>query len=296
MGVSTMAFLPDEPQKLLIPCEGNVVAILDLQGNIEQRISPEGLDNSIIMSIQSNTLSGEREIGILTLDNMFYLFDESFQFLATHKAEIQHFRFAQLQYYGEELLLLALNGTVRAVDLQRVKRWEHHFEGLPNQISSAMIDDQLRVLVSRSASEDSILVLSPEGQAFEPIDIAFGRHVIWFQAMGSTIYTLVESTDTGDVRFAGLDMTGKSQWSRLLPPGEYEVDPIYVPSKKRWLVPSPSGEILVFDQIGNVVDTFSLDIIPTGLICLEINGETLLIIADGETVSAWKMGSLSTPL
>jgi hypothetical protein len=296
IGVNAMAFLPDEPRKLLIPYAGNLVAILDMQGNVLQKNenAPEGLDDAIIMNIQGNALSDEREVGILTLDGTFYLFDESFQSLATHKPEIRHFRF--VQHDGEELLLLALNDTVRAVDLQRAKRWEHHFEGLPNQISSAMIDDQLRVLVSCSASADSILVLSPEGQAFEPIDIAFGRHVIWFQAMGSTIYTLLENTDTGDVRFAGLDMTGKSQWSRLLPPGEYEVDPIYVPGKKRWFVPSPSGEILVFDQIGNVIDTFSLDVIPTGLICLEINGETLLIVADGETVSAWKMGSISTPL
>ena len=294
MGVSTMAFLPDEPHKLLIPCEGNVVAVLDLQGNILQRFSPEGLDDSIIMNIQGNALSDEREIGILTLDSTFYLFDESFQPLATHKAGIRHFRF--VQHCGEELLLLVLNGAVRAVDSQRTKRWEHLFEGVPNQISSAVIDDQPRVFVSCSASEDSILMLSPEGSAFEPIDIAFGRHVIWFQVVGSTIYTLLESTDTGDVRFSGLDMTGKSQWSRLLPPGEYQVPPVYVPSKRRWLVPSPSGEVLVFDRIGNVIDTFSLDIIPTGLLCLEIDGETLLIIADGETVSAWKMESISTPL
>jgi len=287
MGVSTMAFLPDEPRKLLIPCEGNVVAVLDLQGNILQRFSPEGLEGSIIMNIQSNALSEEREIGIITLDSTFYLFDEAFESLATHKPEIRHFRF--IQHDDEELLLLALGGAVRAVDSQRAKRWEYHFEGMPNQISSATMDNQPHVLVSYSASEDSILVLSPEGSAFEPIDIAFGRHVIWFKVAGSTIYTLLESADTGDVRFSGLDMTGKSQWSRLLPPGEYEVAPVYVPSKRRWLVPSPSGEILVFDLIGNMIDTFSLDIIPTGLLCLEVDGETLLIVADGETVSAWKM-------
>jgi len=287
MGVSTMAFLPDEPRKLLVPCEGNVVAVLDLQGNLLQRISPEGLEGSIIMNIQGNTLSEEREIGILTLDSTFYLFDEAFQSLATHKPEIRHFRF--IQHHGEELLLLALGDAIRAVDSQRTKRWEYHFEGIPNQISSTTMDNQPRVLVSYSTSEDSILVLSPEGSAFEPMRIPFGRHVVWFQVVGSTTYTLLESTGTGDIRFSGLDMTGRSLWSRLLPPGEYEVVPVYIPSKRRWLVPSPNGEILVFDLVGNVIDTFSLNIVPTGLLCLEIDKETLLIVADGETVSAWKI-------
>jgi hypothetical protein len=108
--------------------------------------------------------------------------------------------------------------------------------------------------------------------------------------LDSTIYTLLENMDTGDIRFVGFDRRGKSLWSRLLPAGEYEVDPVYVPNEKKWLVPTPVGDIYVFDLIGNMVDTFSLNIIPTGLLCAEVNGETLLIVADGETVSAWKFG------
>jgi len=286
IGVDTMAFLPEEPQKLLVPCLGNVVATLDLQGSELQRVSPEGLGDSIIMNIQDNFLSENRRIGILTLDGKFHLYDETFKPIAIYEEEIRCFRFVQHQ--GEELLLLAVNGAVRAIDSQGATCWEYPFEGMPNQISSVMIEDQLRVLVSCSSSEDSILVLLPDGSALEPVGIPFGRHVLWFHVVGSTIYTLLESTDTGDVRFVGFDRHGKSQWSRLLPPGEYEVDPVYVSSKKKWLVPSPSGEILVFDQIGNMIDTFSLNIIPTGLLCLEVDGETLLIVADGETVSAWK--------
>jgi hypothetical protein len=79
----------------------------------------------------------------------------------------------------------------------------------------------------------------------------------------------------------------------LLPDGEYEVEPVYVASEQKWLVPSPGGGIFVFDLIGNMLETFSLDIIPTGLLCVEVGGETLLIITDGEAVSAWKVSSLS---
>ena len=296
IGVNTMDYFPTEPRKLLIPFAGNVVAILDLQGNELQRISPNGLEDSIIMDIRSNFSSENRKIGIRTLDNTFYLFGDTFKPLAladdesgkNKMEEAQCFRF--VQHYAEELLVLAKNGVVRTFDSRGILRWEYPLEGVPYLVSSAVIEDQLRVLVSYTASEDSILMFSPEGLALEPVAIPFGRHALWFQAVDSTIFTLLENTDSGDVRFVGFDMTGKSQWSRLLPPGEYEVPPVFVPGERKWLVPTPSGEIWVFDQIGNVIDKFSLNLVPTGLLCLEIDGETMLLVADGETVSAWKMG------
>ena len=295
IGADTMAFLPDDPQKLLIPCEGNIVAILDLQGNVLQKIAPAELEGSIIRDIQSNSLADIRKIGILTLDNTFYLFDESFKPLAydnvdpgnDKKEEIWHFRF--VPHCGEELLLLAVSGAVRALNPQGTIRWEYLFDGVPNHIALAMVENQHRVLVSCTTSQDLILMLSPEGTVFKPVKIDFGRHVLWFQVEGSTIYALYENTDKGEVRFIGFDMLWQSQWSRLLPFSEYEVEPVYVPREKKWFVPLPNGEIWVFDLIGNV-DTLSLNIIPTGLLCLEVDDETLLIIADGKTVSAWKIG------
>ena len=295
IGVDTMAFFSDEPRKLLVPCEGDAVVVLDLKGNVLQKISPAGLDADIIMNIQCNSMSRERRVGITTLDNTFHLFDEAFTPLSIFSTEsagntketIRCFRF--IQHFAEELLLLASSGSVRAVDSRGILRWEYSFEGEPNQISSAELEEQFRVLISCSAEQDFVLVLSPEGRALKSVDMAFSRHVLWFQVVGSTMYAILENTDTGDVRFVGFDMTGKSQWSRLLPSGEYEVDPVYAARAKKWLVPTPSGEFWVFDQIGNVVDKFSLDTVPTGLLCLEIDGETLLTVADGKTVSAWKM-------
>ena len=293
IGVNTMALLPDEPRKLLLPYAGNLVAILDVQGNVLQKeIAPEGLDDSIIVNILGN--SDNQRLGILTLDGKFCLFDETFKSLAVYEEEIRHFRF--IRYREEELLLLALSGVVRAVDSRGTTRWEYSLEGMPNQISTAMIENQLRILVSCSASHDSILMLTPDGAALEPVGVPIGWQILWFGHRNSMdadiIYTLWENPDSGDIRFAGLDRTGKSQWSqwsRSLPPGEYEVVPVYVPSENRWLVSTPGGEIWVFDPIGNV-ETFSLNVVPTGWLCLEVDGETLLIVADGETVSAWKFG------
>ena len=287
IGVDTMTSFLNEPQRLLVPYEGNVVAVLNLQGNILQRTAPEGLDDGIVINIQGNTLPGDPKVGTITLDSTFYLFDKSFEPLAVHE-DIRCFRF--VPYREEELLVLAASSVVWSVDSQGTVRWEHPVEGVPNQISATVIDGQPRVLVSCSAAEDSILSFSPAGTVFEPIEIPFARHVIWFQVAGSTIYTLLENTDTGDVRFVGFDLTGKSLWSRLLPSGEYEANPVYVSRERKWLVPSPSGDILVFDMIGNMVDTFSLDVVPTGLLCLEVDGETLLIVADSKTVSAWTLG------
>ena len=292
MSVYTMTLLSDETPTLLVPYEGNLVAILDLKGKIlrKEKESPKGLEDSTIRNVQSNFISEKRRIGIITFDGKFHLFDVFFKPVETIKEEVLHFRF--IRHREEELLLLAVKGAVRAMDPQGTVHWEHTIEGMPNQISSAMIDDQPRIFVSCSASQDSFLILSPEGVALKPIEIPFGRHILWFQVVGTTIYSLVEYADTDDVRFVGYDMTGKSQWSRLLPTGEYEVNPVYVSNKKMWFVPTPSGEIWVFDHIGNKIDAFSLDTIPTGLLCLEINGETLLIVTDGETVSALKMTAL----
>ena len=301
-GADTMAFVLDEPRRLLIPCKGNMVAVVDLQGNKLQEILPEGLDATIIMDIQGDSMPNERRIGITTLDNSFHLFDDTFRPLAFNRGKpdgdtkeaIRCFRL--VRYFSEELLLLATSNTVRALDSRGILCWEYSFEGVPKQISSAVIDGQLRVLISCSASQDSILVLSLDGTALDPVGIPVGWNVLWFGHQSSmntdTIYVLWENPDTGSVRFAGLDRTGKSQWSqwsRSLPSGEYEVDPVYVPSRKEWFVPTPNGEIWVFNQIGNVVDKFSLDVVPTGLLCLEVDGEAMLIVADGETVSALKI-------
>ena len=301
VGASTMAFSPRNPPQLFIPYEGNLVAVVDLQGNVLQRIEPEGLENTIVMGIRCSLFSEKQRIGILTLDRRFHLFDESFQPLAVwegasddgKKENVQDFLF--FPHYNEELLLLAMqqeadSGLIRAMDTRGMVHWEHSFAGIPNQIASGVMDGWWNsVLVSRTTSQDSILILSSDGEVTSPVEIPFGRYAIWFHVLGSTIYALLENEDTGDVRFAGLDRQGKSLWSRLLPPGEYEVDPVFVWRERRWLVPSPNGEILVFDQIGNLLDTFSLDRVPTGLLSAETSRDTLLIIADGEAVSAWKM-------
>jgi len=306
-GVSTMEFLSDETPKLHLPYEGNLIAGLDLQGNILRRISPVGLEGSIITNVKSNTLSGERKIGIITLDNKFYLYDQDFSPLDAHKVESdEHQRvkvndFQFIQHQGDELLLLgiqqdpiqesaAANSLLLAIDVQGTTRWEYPFEGVLNQISLGIVEGANHVLVSSTAPKESIFVLSPEGMSVDTVEMPSGRHVIWCHLLGSTIYTLLESTDTGDVRFVGIDRRGKNLWSRLLSAGECEVDPVYVSSEKKWLVPSPGGEIFVFDLIGNMLETFSLNVVPTGLLCVEVNGETLLIVANGETVSAWRIG------
>jgi len=314
-GADTMALLPLTPPKLLIPCEGNVVAVIDLMGNLVQRITPEGLNDTIIMKIQVNTLSGNTisgkgRIGIITLDNKFYLYDETFKPIAVQnvapKADttetIQDFLFFSND--DDELLLLAVqqesvqpnapaSGVIRAFALQGERqgrlRWEYPFEGVPKQISSAVVEERKCVLISCTASQDSILLLHHDGTASEPAEIPFGRYVVWFCFLGSTFYTVWENMETGDLRFLGLDRRGKSQWSRLLPGGEFGVEPVYAVSEKKWLVSLPSGEILVFDTIGNMLDTFSLNMVPMGLFCMELNGETLLIVSDGDTVSAWKI-------
>ena len=312
IGVDAMALLPDETPRLLVPYEGNLIAVLDLLGNIQikEKESPEGLEDSIVMDIHAvNFFSGKQRIGVVSLDGKFYLFDEAFQPIAVYNTEsdeikegtIRDFQF--IQHQGKELLLLGIqqnsvrddataNGMIHAVDLQGSKRWECPFEGTLNQISSAVMDDQVCALVSCTASQDQdvILVLAPDGTATEPVNFDFGRHILWFQVLYPTIYTLVLNTD-GDVRFVGFDMNGKAKWSRLLPTCDYEVEPVYMPKEKKWLVPSPSGEIFVFDMIGNMIDTFSLDVVPTGLICAEMNGDTVLLVADGEMVSAWQVHS-----
>ena len=305
IGVDTMALLPEAPPKVLVPCEGNVVAILNLHGKLLQKILPKELENSIIMNIQAVNFSGKQRIGIVTLDGKFYLFDESFEPIAAYNVESEEHQkgtisdFQFMQHREEELFLLgiqqgqddaAMNSVIHAVDLQGLKRWECPFEGMLNQISSAIINDQIRALVSCTVSQDQdlILVFSSDGAASDPVSIVLGRRVLWFQVLDSTIYALLSNTD-GDVRFVGFDLTGKGQWSRLLPTGEYEVEPMYMPKEKKWFVPSPSGEIFVFDLIGNMIDTFSLDVVPTGLLCVNADGETLLIVTDGETVLAWQV-------
>jgi len=300
VGVDTMALLPSTPPQLFISCEGNEVATVGLQGDNLKKHPLEGLEDSIIIDLQISPSPEKRRVGILTLDSKFYLFDESFVPLTAsppteQPEEIQSFQF--IQYQGEELLLRGIQqysedaeSVIRAIDGRATVRWEYSFGGMLNHMGSATKDGQPCLLIFRTISQqDSILVLSPEGTVLDSVEMAFGRNILWFHVLGSTIYTLLEYADTGDVRFVGFNWQGKGLWSRLLSPGDYEAHPVYLPTEEKWLVPLPNGEMMVFDLQGNWLETFSLNVVPTELFCVESDGETLLIVADGETVSAWKV-------
>jgi outer membrane lipoprotein-sorting protein len=318
IGTGTMTVLDGAAPQLLVPCEGNLLAVLSLQGKLLRKFKPEGLgDNEVITAIRANLNTSDKPyFGMITLSGTAaYVFDEEFKPVMTYKPkadENKQAKITDIQFFrhkSENLLLIGMEqeivteipaqedavptGLMQAVDMTCKNRLKWHSAGVPYQIAPAIIEDCLVTLTLNNIdAHGSIAIWDDFGNLAEGVNVQAGWQVLWFGVKEETIYTLLNSEDNA-VRFAGFDQHGKEQWGRVLPPEKYEVDPIYLPLKKRWLVPSSSGKIFVFDLFGNLVDTFSFGNVPTGMFCTADENQ-LLFVADGETVSAWTIEKLNS--
>ncbi|MDR1962358.1 MAG: hypothetical protein LBQ50_01100, partial [Planctomycetaceae bacterium] len=308
----------DSGTRLLIPCEGNSLAIFDLSGKLLQKFKPEGLLNDELLTlIRTGTDgTGKRYIGISSIGGCaVHVFDNSLKPIFSYspgtgensKCGVADFRFIDLHGHGSLSMIVGVialdegKDSVRAIDLQGKEIWRDDSVSSPFQVDSFVLGDKREILCLDVQEQRSLLsIYDLQGKRLASPTNEEGRQIIWFHVSEidgdgqSEIAILHADKAEKEVQIAAWDRSGRLLWNQPLPTGEYHkpieqiiTGNIQGDAIKEWIVPSPNGMVFVFDRNGNALDTFSFGKFLTGLAVVHDEDRRILITADTESVTAF---------
>ncbi|MDR3196836.1 MAG: hypothetical protein LBU34_03105 [Planctomycetaceae bacterium] len=313
--------------RLLVPCEGNSLAVFDLSGKLLQKLKPEGLHNDELLTlIRTGTdKTGQHYIGISSIGgSAVHVFDDLLKPVFSYlpdtvegvKWGIADFRFIDFHGNGSPAMIVSVialdNGkdSVRAVDfaadLQGKEIWKDDSVSSPFQLNSFVTGGKHEILCLEVQKQRSLLsVYDLQGKRLTQPILKEGRRILWFNAADingdgqSEIGVLHTDETEKDFRFAVWNGNGGFLWNQLLPSGEYHksieqiiTGDIYGDAVREWIIPVPNGTVLIFDQNGNALDSFSFGKFLTGLAVTVSDkksdkNQRILITADNEFVTAF---------
>jgi outer membrane lipoprotein-sorting protein len=313
------------PEKLLVPAEGNSLAVFDLSGKLLQKIKPDCLRNDeLLTTVRTvNDGTGKYYIGISSVaGRAVHLFDDALNPILSYspdpdvqdtepkgqKKVVADFELIpQLppQSGGLKLFLGLLKvdkpetpdsgDSLQLVDLQGKSPgkavWNKENIFSPFQVDSVLSNGKRSLLsLNTSEGQGSILAFDEEGTLLQRMNVEMGRQILAFYADGTNICVISTDAKNTDVRFEALTSEGKIEWSYSVPSGEYMTQPIcpvrLSETEMGWLVVTPTGKVFVFNKTGNVVDSFSFGKVLTSLTVVK-DKTTLLIVCDGETMGVF---------
>ncbi|MDR2643970.1 MAG: redoxin domain-containing protein [Planctomycetaceae bacterium] len=295
---------------LLVPCDGNSVALLDSAGNLLRKVMPDGFSNDELLTLVRTSVDcGENCYVGFSSNNgsVVHIFDCDLKSrlryvpqrkLADVKLKISDFRFIDLDGVGEPEVVVGVvaidgklvNGdSICVVDLNGKEIWRDDAITSPFQIgdykrngkcglySLDAIDSVVR-LQKYSADGKRLESLSPDGfsiRCFLP-DVADGD-----------LCTIISTANGEQVAIAVLNDSGSIRWQKPLPIGEYNLfaADLFGKSEKELIAVSRLGTIFIFDQTGKQIDSFSIGEQITGFAIIE--GQ--IIAATGKKVIAWQI-------
>jgi len=307
------------PPSLLLPCEGNFLAIIDLDGKAVKKEKPVGLQNDELLNIVRIGIDdiGKRYIGVSAIGGRsIHVLDaalETFFSWTPSKQEevVADFQLVDLRKNNKPVLLLGLlslddvdptaTDSLRAVEFQGQELWRDEAISSPFQVKTFSKEGRLEVLAIHGGQrQGSILRFGTEGGQLGELVIEGDQQIRWFQCAGlnsndnSEIVAILVSPTNGDTQVAGIGEAGKILWSVPLPSGEHStpIEPIVVgdingDGIREWIVPAADGSILFIDRNGKLIDTFATGLSLSGVAVLSWENCRLLVVADAETVTAW---------
>jgi thiol-disulfide isomerase/thioredoxin len=306
----------NKPDKitLLVPCEGNSVALIDLSGKLIKKITPEGFSNDELLTLvrTSVDLSGSYVGFSSNNGNAVHVFDSELKSrlryvpqskTADTKLKIADFQFVDADGINEPEVVVgvvAIDGDVSGgdsictIDLNGKEIWRDDTITSPFQIGDYNQKDKnqkdKRGLYSLDASNSVVKLqkYSADGKRLETLS-PNGASVrcFSFDVVSGDLCTIISAPDGERTSIAVLNDSGSIRWQSPLPVGEYNLlaADLLDESKRAWIVVSQLGVIFVFDQTGKQVDSFSIGESVTGLVIVERQ----LVVATGNKVIAWKI-------
>ncbi|MDR0869960.1 MAG: hypothetical protein LBN39_04125, partial [Planctomycetaceae bacterium] len=319
LGIENITVVPQKNQQdILVPCEGNLLAQIDAAGKIVQKIQPKGLQNDELLTRIRTAAdgTGKQYVGVSSVSGQtVHLFDSQFvpvpqtapkELKPVKQTVVSDFQFVKFSNGTLAVLTgqLSLDNTgsdvLRLTAPDGTELWRDNSVRAPFLVHSYIQDGKQEILVLSVQEKQSLLLKSDvHGQRLGALPFAGEREILWFAVSGSEggIYAIHSDRDGSDVRIAGLDFNGKTQWEHRLPSGEYQkpIDQIIIgdllgDAAAEILVPLPDGTVFVFDRKGTLLDEFAFGRFLSGLAVLN-NG---LLVADPQGITAYKL-TVSTP-
>ncbi|MDR0705210.1 MAG: hypothetical protein LBF88_09495 [Planctomycetaceae bacterium] len=328
-GTGNITIVPsDSGIRLLVPCEGNFLAVFDLSGKLLQKLKPEGLNNDELLTLvrTGTNETGKRYIGISSVGgSAVHVFDDSLKpvfFYSPDTVEgvklgIADFRFIDSHNNNNSnnsnlsamiVGVIALDNSkdsVRAIDWQGKEIWKDDSIASPFQVDSFQAGNNREILCIEEVKEQqsSLSIYDLQGKRLTTLELEEGRSILWFNVADingdgqSTIGVLHADKTEKDVRFAICNRNGKFLWNQPLPSGEYHksieqiiTGDIAGDTVKEWIIPSPHGTVFVFDHNGNALDSFSFGKFLTGLaVVSDKDNKRVLIITNNESITAFSV-------
>ncbi|MDR1484821.1 MAG: redoxin domain-containing protein [Planctomycetaceae bacterium] len=301
-----------EETLILVPCDGNSVALIDLFGKLRRKVTPEGFSNDELLTLvrTSVELGGVGYVGFSSNNgSVVHVFDSGLKSCLRYAAQVKSadvklkisdFHFVDLDGVGVPEVVVgvvAVDGklsggdSIVAVDLNGKEIWRDDAVTSPFQIGGYNRNGQRGVysldavdavvrLQKYSATGKRLETLSPAGMAVR----CFGQDVV-----NGDLCAIIASAKEERVAVAMLNDSGSIRWQKSLPVGEYNLVAanLFSKSKREWIVISRMGTIFIFDQLGKQIDTFSIGEQITGFAV--VGGQ--IIVATGEKVIAWQINN-----
>lgn len=306
-------------QEIFIPCEGNLLARIDADGKIIQKIQPKGFqDDELLTRIRTATDgTGKLHIGASSVSGQtVHLFDEKLMPIPRtavtsalkEQAVVSDFQFVRFpngtlavlsvllsldSEQGDRLQLTALDGK---------ELWRDSSVLSPFLVHTYFFNGKQGALVLSVQEQQSLLLnYDIQGQMRGALPFTAEREILWFSVPDTNdgnddwCIGLIHSDREGkDVRLAGVNFEGTTLWEHPLQPGEYQkpIDQIIIgdllgETGAERLVPLPDGTVFVFARNGTLLDTLSFGRVLTGLGVMKTDSETLLFVADTVGITAY---------
>ena len=317
---------------LIVPCDGNALALLTSQGRLVRKTTPAAAIGEPISFVRTIRFDGGRRYYVASSrlqSQKAHRFDENFNDLGTldlgklQNQRVGDARFLDADGDGTPELALGLVGApsstaptptgLYVVESERPKiRWKDE---------SVLEPYRLGVRYRSNATPRQTLLATTRSQglvgSIVENDAATGERLAEYRAEdgGSFVWFAVSDAPTGEANvvaivsnenpkgayFVGLGADGSTLWKTPInweEGGQMErvvsgdVDGDGV---DEWVFASPNGVVRFFRATGEPFDVFQFGAEISGVCVARWNGVPHLIIADAEKVSAWRVEPRSRP-
>ncbi|MDR1924564.1 MAG: redoxin domain-containing protein [Planctomycetaceae bacterium] len=296
---------------ILVPCDGNNVAVIDLGGRLLRKVKPLGFsaDEMLTLVRTSEDFKGVNYIGLSSNNgNAVHIFDSNLvpklryvpsAGLPDVKQTISDFRFVDLDGDDEPEVAVGTvlfddgivgGDSIRVVDLRGREIWQDNLISSPFQIDDYYHNGKrgLYGLDAVTANAATIRKYDAAGRRLDVMDFD-GRFVRVFAVDKSSgdLCAIIANADNTETAIAVFNESGTIRWRKVLPTDEYQLISVDLQgnNKRVWFVIGRDGTITVFDRSGQILDSFAIGAQPTGLAVVA----NMLIIATGNEVIAWNI-------
>lgn len=244
---------------LLLPCEGNLLAVIDATGKLVRKAVPSGVNADELLALVRTGVdgTGKRLIGVSSVGGRaVHVFDDALEPICSCPADreptapentsdpsprkiVSDFRFANLGRNGEQALILGLIGiapsatgnrdSLRVVGLREEEIWRDDIVSSPFLVDTALVQGKRNVYsLNIRDGRSTLLKYDAQGTRLKPLEMEHGFQVLWFApaeesdpATPTELCVVLSDPEGRSVQLAGLDGEGKVLWQHPLPAGNY---------------------------------------------------------------------------